>query len=87
MISIKITNRDTVKNWCEAGMANLLVGDIEWNDLGGNLRHGDGGTFSSALWRSLVDRFAVSSVLDIGCGEGHAVQYFARRYNTLPEWA
>lgn len=46
--------------------------------LGGNLRHGDHNTIDVNLWRCLVDRFAVRSVLDVGCGEGHAVWNFAR---------
>ncbi len=47
-------------------------------DLGGNLRHGDICTHSPVLWRFLVERFAVTSVLDVGCGEGHAVAFFRR---------
>lgn len=47
-------------------------------DLGGNLRDGDINTFCPVLWRYLADRFALRSVLDVGCGEGHAVAYFSR---------
>jgi SAM-dependent methyltransferase len=47
-------------------------------DLGGNLRHGDTYTWCPHLWRFLVERFGVKSVLDVGCGEGHAVLYFNR---------
>lgn len=45
-------------------------------DLGGNGRHGDIGTFCPRLWRFLAERFAARSVLDVGCGEGHAVAFF-----------
>ena len=45
-------------------------------DLGGNVRHGDAWTYHPALWRYLVGRFGVRSVLDVGCGEGHAVRFF-----------
>jgi cyclopropane fatty-acyl-phospholipid synthase-like methyltransferase len=45
-------------------------------DLGGNIRHGDLSTFTPNLWRFLIDRFAVRSMLDVGCGEGHAVKFF-----------
>jgi hypothetical protein len=31
-----------------------------------------------SLWRFLVERFGVRSVLDVGCGEGHAVLFFHR---------
>ncbi len=54
------------------------VVDAERPDLGGNLRHGDLCTHSPVLWRFLVERFAITSVLDVGCGEGHAVAFFRR---------
>lgn len=47
-------------------------------DLGGNLRHGDIHTWAPNLWRYLAERFGVNSVLDVGCGEGHAVKFFHR---------
>lgn len=47
-------------------------------DLGGNYRQGDLSCMSFTLWRTLVDRFAVRSVLDVGCGEGHAVAFFRK---------
>jgi SAM-dependent methyltransferase len=46
--------------------------------LGGNMRHGDIHTFAPVLWRFLVERFGIRSVLDVGCGEGHAVLFFER---------
>lgn len=58
-------------------MVNVVY-DAERPDLGGNIRHGDHNTHSPVLWRYLVERFAVKSVLDVGCGEGHAVNFFAR---------
>jgi SAM-dependent methyltransferase len=45
-------------------------------DLGGNFRGGDINTFSPKLWKFLIERFGVRSVLDIGCGEGYAVAFF-----------
>jgi hypothetical protein len=47
-------------------------------DLGGNIHHGDMCTFAPRLWSYLIDRFAVRSMLDVGCGEGHAVKFFAK---------
>lgn len=47
-------------------------------DLGGNLRHGDIHTTCPLLWRFLVERYAIKSFLDVGCGEGHAVSFFHR---------
>jgi len=45
-------------------------------DLGGNLAHGDTNSITPHLWRYLLDRFAVRSMLDIGAGEGHALAFF-----------
>lgn len=41
-----------------------------------DIRNGDPETWSPALWRWAVERFQVRSVLDVGCGEGHAARYF-----------
>ncbi len=54
------------------------VADAARPDLGGNIRHGDANTLCPALWRYLIDRFAPRSMLDVGCGEGHAVTFFNR---------
>jgi hypothetical protein len=48
-------------------------------DLGGNIHHGDHLTFCPNVWRYLIDRYAISSMLDVGCGEGHAVKFFRRQ--------
>ena len=48
--------------------------------LGGNVDHGDPYTFAPSVWDYLVYRFAVHSVLDVGCGQGHAAAYFHRRH-------
>ena len=47
-------------------------------DLGGNIVYGDENTWAPKLWRYLRDRFAIRSMLDVGCGEGHAVDFFQR---------
>jgi SAM-dependent methyltransferase len=57
---------------------NQFVIEPERPDLGGNIRGGDIHTFSPNVWRFLIERFAVRSVLDVGCGEGHAVSFFHR---------
>lgn len=59
-------------------MAEVVVQDQKRPDLGGNLRFGDNATFTPVLWRYLVERFGLTSMLDVGCGEGHAVKYFQR---------
>lgn len=38
--------------------------------------HGDPQTWSPEVWRFAVERLGVRSVLDVGCGEGHAAGYF-----------
>jgi SAM-dependent methyltransferase len=53
-----------------------VVVDPQRPDLGGNIRHGDANTFAPYLWRYLIRRFAIRSMLDVGCGEGHAVNFF-----------
>lgn len=58
-------------------MAGVL--SEERPDLGGNVRHSDANTFCPGLWQYLIDRFAIRSMLDVGCGEGHAVQFFNKR--------
>lgn len=55
------------------------VVDANRPDLGGNRRHGDINTFCPVTWRFFIERFAVRSVLDVGCGEGHAVAAFHRQ--------
>ena len=52
--------------------------DPDRRDLGGNVRYGDVHTWCPRLWRYLCEIYAVRSVLDVGCGEGHAVAFFHR---------
>lgn len=44
--------------------------------LGGNLWQGDPWTFSPRVWRYMLERFAINSVLDVGSGRGHAAHWF-----------
>jgi cyclopropane fatty-acyl-phospholipid synthase-like methyltransferase len=48
-------------------------------DLGGNIRYSDANTFTPKSWTYLIDRFVPRSMLDVGCGEGHTVAFFAKR--------
>lgn len=41
------------------------------------MAHGDSATWAPDLWQWIVENFGVSSVLDVGCGEGHAAGFFA----------
>lgn len=56
----------------------FTVVDEQRPDLGGNCRHGDSLSITPNLWRYLVERFAPYSMLDVGCGEGHALAAFQR---------
>lgn len=55
---------------------DFYVTDTQFPHLGGNANGGDGGTYDEVLWSKLVDHFHSKSVLDIGCGEGHALKKF-----------
>lgn len=44
--------------------------------LGGYIRGGDEATYYPELWRWLVEEYGVRSVIDVGCGEGHALNFF-----------
>lgn len=47
--------------------------------LGGNIREGDPYTHAPRVWDYILDRFAVKTVLDLGCGMGYSSQYFFNR--------
>lgn len=47
--------------------------------LGGNLVEGDYNTFSPSVWDYVTDRFALKSVLDLGCGLGYSSHYFHKK--------
>jgi SAM-dependent methyltransferase len=54
-----------------------IAEDPDDSALGGNIVGGDPQTYHPELWTYLVSRFGIGSLLDVGCGEGHCVQYFA----------
>jgi hypothetical protein len=45
--------------------------------LGGFIRGGDDATYYPDLWRWFVEDLGLESVVDIGCGEGHAAKFFS----------
>jgi SAM-dependent methyltransferase len=55
------------------------VEDREHPHVGGNVLEGDPYTFCRNVWNYTIERFAVSSVLDLGSGIGHASHYFSSR--------
>lgn len=50
--------------------------DPEYPHLGGNTYGCDPGTFYPDLWEWLVQKFQIRTVLDVGCGQGYAVEEF-----------
>lgn len=43
---------------------------------GGNKLGGDSLTFEPELWKWMIDRYGIGTVLDVGCGEGHSLEWF-----------
>jgi len=60
-------------------LINNLVTDDARPDFGGNVHGGDPDTWCPTVWTELMRRFNVGSVLDVDCGEGHAVKWFRDR--------
>ena len=54
-----------------------LATDPNDPSLGGNLIGGDPNSYHPAIWNYLIERFGIRSMLDVGCGEGHCVKFFA----------
>lgn len=48
----------------------------ESGHLGGCVKGGDPATYYPNLWDFIIQDFGIKSILDIGCGEGHSVEYF-----------
>jgi glycosyltransferase involved in cell wall biosynthesis len=44
--------------------------------LGGYIKGGDWATYYPDLWRWLVEVEGVRSMMDVGCGDGHAIKFF-----------
>lgn len=53
-----------------------MIPMIQDRHLGGYVAGGDPGTWCPKLWSFLVRKHAIRSVLDLGCGEGHAARFF-----------
>ena len=49
---------------------------VEQGHLGGYVVGGDAATYYPDLWQWLIEEHGVRSVLDVGCGEGHSVDFF-----------
>jgi SAM-dependent methyltransferase len=47
--------------------------------LGGYLDKGDPQTYMPDVWADIIDIYKVRSVVDVGCGAGYNLQWFAER--------
>ena len=52
------------------------IADREHTHVGGNALEGDPETFAPGVWAYVCERFAVASVLDLGCGIGYSSAWF-----------
>jgi SAM-dependent methyltransferase len=59
------------------------MGMIDEGHLGGFLVEKDAATFMPHLWKYLCEKFQVKSVLDVGCGMGHAIGEFLKHCDTV----
>lgn len=60
----------------EGHLGGYIAASAEAAPSGLQIEHGDPQTYTPELWRWAVEKLAARSVLDIGCGEGHASLYF-----------
>jgi Methyltransferase domain len=71
---------DAPDGWFRTNEGELLPDfmfyDPEVPHLGGYLKGGDPGSFYPDLWKWALERFHVHSVIDVGCGEGHSLNWF-----------
>ncbi len=51
----------------------MLIAD---GHLGGFIQGGDPDTHDPVIWQKLIDTFKPKNLIDIGCGEGHAIKWF-----------
>jgi hypothetical protein len=56
-----------------------LVDSKDEPHLGGNVLEGDPYTFCPQVWSYVIERFAISSVLDLGSGIGYSADFFYRK--------
>jgi len=61
-----------------AVLNNSLVTSAENPHLGGNIREGDSDCYAPNVWKHVVSRFCIESMMDLGSGLGHAAHFFSR---------
>lgn len=60
----------------EAHLGGYIRAGQQATPSGLNVEHGSPHSWNPELWRWTVTELGVRSVLDVGCGEGHAAGYF-----------
>ena len=53
--------------------------DSESPHLGGNMAEGDPFSFAPNVWNYVIERFSITSVLDLGSGLGHSSEYLFKK--------
>jgi hypothetical protein len=56
-----------------------IGGGTQAPHLGGNIKEGDPCTFCPRVWQYVIDRFCISSVMDLGSGVGNAAEWFFKK--------
>lgn len=80
---------ETYETWCifrhgadlQAGCSRSVkgLGSVGGHHLGGAIligEVGDANTWLPDIWQSLIERYGVKSVLDVGCGAGNSTRWF-----------
>jgi hypothetical protein len=60
-------------------MSYIIVFDPNQSHLGGNIRGGDPSTWCPEVWDYLIDKFSPKTLCDVGCGEGHLINYMQKK--------
>lgn len=47
--------------------------------LGGNINEGDPYTYCPKVWDYVIDRFCITSLMDLGSGRGHCANHFFKK--------
>ena len=60
---------------------NLKGESFNDGDLGGCNVFGDPATHYPIMWKHLVDKFDIKSIVDVGCGFGYSLDFFKKNFN------
>lgn len=75
-------DKSKIKTKAQEAYPDNLKGDsFNDGDLGGCNVFGDPATHYPIMWKYLVGKFDIKSVIDIGCGFGYSLDYFINNLN------